>query len=298
MEKEGPTLSVITPTYNRGKLLWKCFQSLVSQTETDFEWIVVDDGSTDDTEEIMKRITDTVKEFHVTYIKKENGGKHTALNASHPYIRGKYVLILDSDDQLTVDAVEIVLQNWREYEKETGIGMLIFLKENEQHILCAYARDEYKPVDLLNYKRNSVISSDCCEVLRTDWFKKYPFPVFEGERFLAETALWYRVGLETKSIYINKVIYICQYMAGGLTKAGRSMRIRNPLGGKYTSYLRMNRRCRIEERIRAGLLFICYGCFAGDRTGKLLVEMKPYRILALLCILPGKLMYALWRKKY
>ena len=296
--KKSPMLSIITPAYNRGDLLNECFQSLNSQTEMDFEWIVVDDGSTDNTEEIMRRIVDADKAFHVTYIKKENGGKHTALNASHPYIQGKYVLILDSDDKLKEDAVELVLQNWRKYENELEIGMLIFLKENEQHVLCAYAKDEYKPVDLLNYKRTSVMSSDCCEVLRAEWFKKYPFPVFAGERFLAETALWYRVGLSTKCIYINKVIYICQYMEDGLTKSGRSMRIRNPQGGKYTSYLRMNRRCRMEERIRAGLLFICYGCFTGEKAGRLLAQAKPYRTLALLCLLPGKLMYVRWRKKY
>lgn len=298
MENKYPTLSIITPAYNRGNLLRECFQSLNSQTEMDFEWIVVDDGSTDNTEEIMGQIAEAEKAFSVTYVKKENGGKHTALNASHPYIQGKYVLILDSDDILKEAAVETVLQNWRKYENDSEIGMLIFLKENEQHVLCAYAKDEYKPVDLLNYKRTSVMSSDCCEVLRAEWFKEYPFPVFAGERFLAETALWYRVGLNTKCIYINKVIYICQYMEGGLTKSGRSMRIRNPQGGKYTSYLRMNRHCRIKERIRAGLLFICYGYFAGEKTGKLLAEAKPYGALALLCLLPGKLMYALWRKKY
>lgn len=298
MEKQYPMLSIITPTYNRGNLLKECFQSLNSQTEMDFEWIVVDDGSTDNTEEIMRQIADADKAFPVTYVKKENGGKHTALNASHPYIRGKYVLVLDSDDKLTADAAETVRKEWKQYEDKQEIGLLIFLKENQEHTLCAYAEDEYIPVDLLNYRRTQVLSSDCCEVIRTELFKKYPFPVFRNERFLAETALWYRIGLEKKCVYINKPIYICEYLEGGLTKSGRSIRINNPLGGKYTSYLRMNRHCRLKERIRAGLLFICYGYFAGEKTGKLLAEAKPYGALALLCLLPGKLMYALWRKKY
>ncbi|MCQ2385773.1 MAG: glycosyltransferase family 2 protein, partial [Clostridia bacterium] len=98
-----PSLSIITPTYNRGYLLPVLFHSLEKQTCFDFEWILVDDGSDDDTEAVAKTFFNDL--FPFVYIKKENGGKHTALNASHPYVKGKYVLILDSDDYLTEDAV-------------------------------------------------------------------------------------------------------------------------------------------------------------------------------------------------
>lgn len=298
MENSNPTLSIITPTYNRGDILRGCFESLRVQSNVDFEWIVVDDGSEDDTQSVIEQIRNEKVPFPISYIWKENGGKHTALNASHSFIKGKYVLILDSDDKLTPDAVETVLKEWTKYEQQTDIGILIFLRENFEHTICAYAKDEYQPVDLLNYKRVRVISSDCCEVLKTEWFRKYPFPVFEGERFLAETALWYRVGLETRCVYINKAIYVCEYLDGGLTKSGRSMFIRNPQGCMYNSYLRMNRRCRLQERIKAGLLYICYGFFAGEKAGKLVRNANPYGILAFICLLPGKLMYLLWKRKY
>lgn len=298
MEKNQQILSIVTPTFNRSRLLQECYHSLCRQQVFNFEWIVVDDGSTDDTKEVMGRILENRNAFPIYYIQKENGGKHTALNASHPYIHGKYVLILDSDDKLTEDASISVQNEWKKYEECKEIGLLIFLKENTQHQLCAYARDEYKPVDLLNYKRVEVVSSDCCEVLRSDLFLKYPFPVFEGEKFLAETALWYRVGLEVKCIYVNKVIYICEYLVGGLSQSGKAMRIRNPKGGKYTSYLRMNRRCRLEERVKAGMLFICYGYFAGDKGLQLFAETKPYRLLTAFCFMPGRLIYSIWRKKY
>lgn len=298
MESNNPSLSIVTPVYNRGNLLKNCFKSLSNQSNFDFEWIVVDDGSKDNTKAVMKQITDEDIPFSIHYIWKENGGKHTALNASHPYIRGKYVLILDSDDKLTPDAVETVLQGWMEYEHQTDIGILTFLRENSEHTLCAYVKDEHKAVNLLNYERVNVLSSDCCEVLRTEWFKKYPFPVFEGEKFLAETALWYRVGMDTKCVYINKAVYICEYLEGGLTKSGRSMRIKNPRGGMYTSYLRMNKKCKLKERVRAGLLYVCYGFFAGEGAGKLVASAKPYKILTAICLIPGKLMYLIWKRKY
>ena len=298
MNPNKPQLSIVTPAYNRGELLGKCYESLCAQTSYDFEWILVDDGSTDDTQTIGEGFSHRAEPFLTVYVRKENGGKHTALNAAHPYIRGKYVLILDSDDLLTPDAVETVLQHWRRYENDAQISMMIFLKENARFEPLAYVKEENKPVNLLKCKRICVHSSDCCEVIRTEWFLRFPFPVFPGERFLAETALWNRVGEKTLCIYINKPIYVCEYLDGGLSNLGRRMRLRNPLGGKYTSYLRMNRNCRIPERIKGGILYWIYGYFAGCKTTELLRESHPYRLLTLACLVPGRILYRLWKKNY
>lgn len=295
---KDPSLSIITPAYNRGSLLNNCFISLRNQSNFDFEWIVIDDGSTDDTKRVMKQILEEAVPFSIHYIWKENGGKHTALNESHTYIKGKYVLILDSDDKLTPDAVESVLSGWSKYEDDKQISMVTFIKQNTNGEICAYAKDENVPTDVLRYKRTCVASSDCCEVIRTNLFKKYPFPVFKGEKFLAETALWYRAGLDGSCIYINKVIYICEYLEDGLSKSGRSMRTKNPKGGMYTSLLRMNKRCFMSERIRAGLLYICYGFFADETIRSMISKAKPYQFLAILCLMPGMAMNLIWRKKY
>lgn len=298
MEKGLPTLSIITPAYNRAALLSRCFASLRAQTSTDFEWIVVDDGSTDDTEAVMTRISGRSEAFPVRYIRKENGGKHTALNAAHPFIHGKYVLILDSDDWLLPEAVEIILAGWERYDNQPDVAMVTFLKQNSDGRICAYAKEENTPTDVLQYKRVCVVSGDCCEVIRAELFRKYPFPVFEGERYLAPTALWYRAGLEGSSVYINKPVYICEYLEDGLTRLGRRLRISNPKGSMYTSYLRMHRRCRMAERMKAGVLYICYGGFAGESSGALLRRAMPYSFLAGLCLFPGRILYSLWRRKY
>lgn len=291
-------LSIVTPAYNRGHLLGRCFESLRSQTNFDFEWIVVDDGSSDDTCAVMQGITARETPFPIRFITKENGGKHTALNAAHPYINGNYVLILDSDDYLTPDAVETVLAGWNAYDHDEGVAMVTFLKQRTDGRLCAKAADEHVPTDVLRYKRIYVTSGDCCEVIRSSLFKKYPFPVFEGERFLAETALWYRAGLDGSCIYINKPIYVCEYLEGGLTQSGKKMRLRNPRGGMYTSRLRMHKRCRPAERIRAALLYVCYGRCAGESPWAILKSARPHRLLVGGCMVPGMLMYAMWKKKY
>lgn len=298
MKLKNPILTIITPTYNRKDLLKKCYQSLLYQTCFDFEWIIVDDGSTDGTKEEFSALSGEELSFPVFYVWKENGGKHTALNASHPYIHGEYILLLDSDDVLTENAVELVLNGWKDYENNTEIGMVIFLKQLTDGSIVAKGAQEQVPLDVLNNKRICNVTNDCCEIIRAELFLKYPFPVFEGEKFLAETALWYRVGLNAKCIYINRPIYICDYLPDGLTKGGKELRIRNCQGGMYTSYLRMNRRCAFRERVKAGMLYICYAHFANLHFAEMVKKAKDYQLWTRLCFVPGTALYFYWKKKY
>ena len=298
MNQSLPFLSIVTPAYNRGELLKDCWMSLKSQTDKSFEWIIVDDGSTDNTEAAVSQMIIQTPEMSITYVKKENGGKHTALNASHPYIKGYYVLILDSDDVLIPEAVRMIHEEWQKYEDDKNIGMLVFLRGETIDAPFAYAKDEYVPVDYTSYQRVKVKSSDCCEVIRTYWFKRFPFPVFKGEKFISEGVLWYRTAWHSKSIYINKVIYISHYLEGGLTSQGRSMRIRNPKGGMFNSELLMDRKNPLMLRVKNALLFECYGFFANLRWKKIIRLTKRFHGLKLLCIFPAYIMYRIWEKKY
>lgn len=289
-------LSIVTPVYNRAELLNKCYQSLVSQTCYDFEWIIVDDGSSDNTLATAKSFS---APFDITVVTKPNGGKHTALNESHKYINGEFVLILDSDDYLVPLAVFDVISGWQEYKNQNEIGLLTFLKGNDiDHPLCkAYDKDEGKPLDIIRYHRECILSNDACEVIRTELFKKYPFPVFESEKFVAEGALWSQVGLTHKCIYINKVIYICEYLEGGLTKSGKPMRVHNPNGGMYVSNFGMCRKNYLKYRIKNGLLFTCYGFFAKKSVTEMFRQCCS-KLLMLFCLPFGFALYLLWKKKY
>jgi len=113
---ESTRFSVFTATYNRANYLSKVYQSLVNQTFKDFEWIIVDDGSSDNTELIIKEYIKDNKVKNIKYIRKENEGKHTAWRAASNYFKGKYTITLDSDDYLTPRALEIFDLYWRELE--------------------------------------------------------------------------------------------------------------------------------------------------------------------------------------
>ena len=140
MKTNHVTISVITPVYNREKLLSRCYQSLLKQSCYDFEWIIIDDGSTDGTLAVAESFE---APFEIMVLSKPNGGKHTALNASHPYIHGDYVLILDSDDTLIPSAVADVIDGWKQYCDQNEIGLVAFLRgTDENHPLCkAYDAD-------------------------------------------------------------------------------------------------------------------------------------------------------------
>ena len=103
------TITVLTPTYNRAKLLDRLYQSLCQQTYQDFEWIVVNDGSKDDTDEVVQSFI-AEKKINILYIKQENGGKHRAINRGVKEAKGKLFFTIDSDDCLTKDAVEKVIK--------------------------------------------------------------------------------------------------------------------------------------------------------------------------------------------
>ena len=290
----NPIVSIITPAYNRGTLLQNCYESLLRQTNKNFEWIIVDDGSKDDTKE---KVTSFYPDFPLQYVYKDNGGKHTALNASHDYIQGKYVLILDSDDYLVDDAIEQVIKGWNTYDMNPEIGMVIWLKGETIDDPSCRAEDENIPVDFMRYRRTIIHSNDCCEVIRSELFKKYPFPVFEGEKFISEGALWNRVSFTHKVIYINSVIYIAHYLEGGLSKSGRPLRIHNPNGGMYTANLNMNKKNYLDRRIKNGLLYTSYGFFAG-KSPLQMAENCDSKALMWLCLPGGWALYHYWYKKY
>lgn len=290
-------LTIITPAYNRAALLKNCYVSLLKQTCFDFEWIVVNDGSTDGTGDVMREITGAETPFPIQYIEKENGGKHTALNAAHPYIHGKYVLILDSDDRLTPDAVAVCLEGWRRWEADPSVGIVIFLRGYAPDDPLCYAKDENTPVDVMSYGRVCVHSADACEVIRTELFLRFPFPVFPGEHFLSEGSLWGRVSFVAKCVYINRVIYLCEYLEGGLTKSGRPLRIRTPLGGMDNANVYMAKKNPFKLRVKNGLLYTAYGFFAKMRPHKM-AEGCDYKALMHLCLPAGWILYRYWKKKY
>ena len=289
-------LSIVTPTYNRAPYLQRCFSSLAAQTDRRFEWIIVDDGSTDDTPETAKSIRKLAPEMEIFYLRKEHGGKHTAMNAAHPLIHGDYVLVLDDDDRLIPTAVEEIHRGWEQHDKPE-IGIVIFLEGFSEDEPFARGKQEHIPYDMYREHTEKLHSRDCCDIYRAEAFLAYPFPVFPGECFLSETVLWNQMAPKYRIVYINKVIYLAEYLEDGLTKAGRKMRIRVPRGGMYAANQLTDKHYPIRLRLKNGLLYNCYGFFAGASLRELRQQSLSKAVMYM--TRPGGwMLYQHWEKKY
>lgn len=292
-----PQVTVLTTTYNRANLLQKCYQSLRKQSSKNFEWLIIDDGSTDHTTETVGEFQSHEREFEIHYYKKQNGGKHTAWNFSHPYIQGEVVCFLDDDDELTEDAVETILTYWDKYSENERIWCMSFQKKCEGmkgRLLCDWPGDRETVSNHILFRVNRGLGGDCAEVVRSNVFKKFTFPTFENERFLGEGFLWVNAARQYDTVYIKRVIYLCEYLPGGLTKSGRAMRMKNPYGGMCSSNMYLEHGIALHVQVKHAILYDCYAIASGKPVRALQKSNRKW--LCLLMTPFGAFFYMKWSR--
>lgn len=292
------SITIITPTYNRAGLLPRLYESLLTQTNTDFEWMVIDDGSQDGTEELLQQYRREGR-IPVYYEKQPNAGKHTALNRGIAQIKSELTFIVDSDDYLTSDAVEIILDYHKNYRNTDNLCGYSFLRcHQDGRVNTAYFPEDEKIDTYLSVRINGNIGGDKAEVFYTDILKKYPFPVFEGEKYMPEDVVWMQMSGPYQMLHVNKSIYICDYLEGGLTNTGRKMKIHSPRGMMLRSsvYLDNPDTC-MKVKIKMMLLYNIYGRFAGYKACRLISNVKQ-KCLWLICYLPSLILYKRWKRNY
>ena len=255
-----------TPTYNRARFLPRLYESVKNQTFKDFEWLIIDDGSTDDTKEVVQSFIDEGV-VRIRYVYKENGGKHTALNLGISMIDSELTFIVDSDDYLTENAIETIFEFHEKYkdriesDKLCGYSFLRAYSNGEVNT-GEYPVDEV--IDTYRQQRiNNNLLGDKAEVYYTKILKQFPFEVFEGEKFMPEDAVWLKMSGPYNMVHANRVIYICDYLEGGLTKTGRKMKIYSPYGMMYRSAVYLNDPdVKLTVKIKMMILYHIYSRFA------------------------------------
>ena len=214
-----PFITIFTPTYNRRLLMESLYQSLLAQTEKNFEWLVVDDGSTDDTKKYFSELLSQTQPFPIRYTKQNNGGKHRAINCGVKKANGDFFFIVDSDDTLLAQAVEKVNQ-WistlDDSHKWCGVAGLRGFTNNK----VIGDSPSLKFIDAKNTERRKHhLEGDKAEVYVTEVLKKHPFPEIPGENFISEEIVWNAIARDGYYLrWFNEIIYICTYLENGLTK--------------------------------------------------------------------------------
>lgn len=224
-------ITVFTPAYDRAYIIENLYKSLQKQSFENFQWVVVNDGSKDNTEDLINGFIKENNFFDIVYKKVENGGKHRAINKGLEIAEGELFFIVDSDDYLTDNSLERIVY-WEstieDKEKFAGVSGNRGYSENE--IIGAAFEGEYVDGTALEREKNNLLG-DKAEVFYTDILRKNKFPEIEGEKFITERIVWDELGYQGfKLRWFNEIIYICNYLEDGLTNSVRNLFINNPKG--------------------------------------------------------------------
>jgi glycosyltransferase involved in cell wall biosynthesis len=239
----GPQFTVFTPTYNRAHTLPRVYESLKKQTNRNFEWLVVDDGSSDGTADL---ITGWQAEgtLNIRYFAQKNQGKHVAFNRGVLEANGELFLTLDSDDTCVPNALERLDYYWQgipnaERIHFSGIGCLCMSARGE--IVGTRFPADVMDTDLITLAIRHKVVGEKWGFHRTEILKQHPFPVFNGERFSPEGIVWNRIGRKYKLRFINEPLRIYEYLPDGLTANIIRLRARNPrgVGLYYSEYMKL-----------------------------------------------------------
>lgn len=225
--------TVFTPSYNRAYTLGALYDSLCAQSFKDFEWIIVDDGSTDNTGELVKGWTDSP--FPLRYFYKENGGKPRAINFGVKEAAGDWFFMVDSDDRLLPNALEklrAACDQVAPLEDFIGVSFAKGYPDGKyiKGVPPKVGKDGY--VDATNLERASYnLDADMCEAYKTELFRRFPMAEWPGESFAPEQIAMNDMALAGYKLrWRADIIYVCDYLEDGLTQGGDKLEARNPMG--------------------------------------------------------------------
>lgn len=285
-------LTVFTPTYNRAEKLNRLFDSLCSQTCCDFEWLIIDDGSVDLTNEVVKAFSDNA-EFPVRYVYKENGGKHTAYNLALELACGDWFLCVDSDDMLAENAVEIILNSVQ--KTNTNTGFVAYKSDFSGRLLSEVFPEGLARTQMHRLSMEHGCSGEFSLVFNTDFARQFLFPVFPGERFVTENVIYDRMDQHGEMKLLPEVITICEYQADGYSQNANSVMKNNPTGYCLYFLQRIDLQTSLLQRMIHAGKYWSFRWISGNRE---LTYKGKHRLLVALAVIPGavfRLYYKMFR---
>ncbi|CAM3562775.1 glycosyltransferase family 2 protein [Erysipelothrix urinaevulpis] len=286
---------VITPTYNRAVLLQRLYASLQKQTRQDFTWLIVDDGSTDETEDFINSIKE--EEFKIEYIKQVNAGKSKALNFGFDYAEEMFdfFLIIDSDDFLKSDGIEKVIKSTEKMSLLKNVGAIFFQYDFlEKSKLVEKSPTYKKEFEVLSRVEHDKIYGkyDGAIGYFSHVIKKYRFPEFENEKYVGPTVLQMKIDPEYMIAFTNTLIGTAEYQDNGLTKSGRKLRFSNPLG--MIVYCGLSQNISFPKYIQYSIFAQMYRFFS-SKSKKDLESLGLKNELKMWATIPGYLLYLYYK---
>lgn len=282
-------VTIFTPTYNRVLLLKRLYKSLCNQDNMNFEWVVVDDGSVDDTREWIESIKKQ-NIFPINYIYQKNSGKHVAFNRAILEAKGELFLCVDSDDFLANSSVvgQIIL-DWDKIRNDKRLAGIISLKSRLDGVLLGknfplnikYATPFELARKYHSYGERNII-------YRLDYLKEYSFPVFDDEKFCPDSFISDALSKKYYMWLKNTIDVVCEYQENGLSNSFSKIMKSNPKGFCIANMQIIDMENSFKDKMMNAIRYWAFKYMAGDKVIK--YEGKN-KMLVRLCSLPGLLFY-------
>lgn len=252
-------LTIFTPAYNRADTLPRLYNSLTRQTCYHFEWLIIDDGSTDATPELVKSFLQENR-FSVRYLRKENGGKHTAHNLALQEARGEWFLCVDSDDILAPTAVADLLDA---IQPDIN-GIISYKADFSGKYLCSKFPPDLKTEKFYRLSMVHGCSGEYTLAFPSAFAKQYPFPIFRGERFISESIIYDRMDQCGNMLLLPQITTLCEYQTDGLSGNIAALMKNNPCGFCLYFLQRIDLQQRFFQRLICAGKYHCFRLICGN----------------------------------
>ena len=260
-------ITILTPTFNRAHLLPRLFESLTHQTDFNFEWLVMDDGSTDGTSDLFAGKTFLSAPFPIRYYQQENGGKHCALNAGVKQAKGDFIFIADSDDWLLPQSVAIVgLHTSAIADDNTFAGVAGLDVFDDERIVGTGLPQDIIDCNAMDIRYRYHVDGDLKEVFKTTVLQEFPFPEIQDEKFCPEQLVWFRIAQKYKLRYFNTPIYVAEYQPNGITASIIRVRMLAPQATCMMYAEMLAYKIPFKEKIKAAINFWRFKACAPSRV--------------------------------
>ena len=260
-------ITILTPTFNRAHLLPRLFESLTHQTDFDFEWLVMDDGSTDGTSDLFAGKTFLSAPFPIRYYRQENGGKHRALNAGVKQAKGDFIFIADSDDWLLPQSVAIVGQHASAIaDDNTFAGVAGLDVFDDERIVGTGLPQDIIDCNAMYIRYRYHVDGDLKEVFKTAVLQEFPFTEIQDEKFCPEQFVWFRIAQKYKLSYFNIQIYVAEYQPNGITASIIRVRMLAPQATCMMYAEMLAYKIPFKEKIKAAINFWRFKACAPSRV--------------------------------
>lgn len=287
-------LTIFTPTYNRAYCLKNCYESLLCQTSNDFVWLIIDDGSTDNTREI---VNSWIKEnkIEIRYYWQENQGMHGAHNTAYEFIDTELNVCIDSDDHMPNHAVEKIVSFWKEFGNDKVSGMIGLDSYNDDKIIGTKLPSNLTTSTLFDLYYKHDVTGDKKLVYRSDLTRKYPYPIFQNERYVGLAYKYYMLDKEYELLLFNEILCCVEYLPDGSSLNMFNQYRKNPRGfAFYRKELMQLPFARRSFKFRQAIHYVSSSIMI--KNWWFLIE-SPLKSLTFLAIPFGLLLYCYIQQK-